>query len=180
MAQTGYTVEIPKNSELGRLAEVLGNPSTVLKVIGFRLQEWVNTSFKTAGRGQWQQLAASTVEARGGSGLPLRNTGQYQQSFVTTSDDKTYVQIGSDHPLAKFHEYGTGIHPPGGRGWYLILPKNAKTLAWGSGEKTVFAKQVRHPGVPARPVLPTKEQAEQIVVPSVIEALEKAVKGGDK
>lgn len=189
------TVEIQVQSSaagesIGKLAAAVG-PGPILKVIGLRLMSYVDQSFKTHGRGQWKPLAWSTLalRRRGGS-EPLQDTGRYKQSFVTETDNQTFVEVGTNLKtpdgtvLAKIHEFGTGP--------YTIRAKNARVLAahigsWagGAGEHgpigflssgrtsnwMFFGKEVQHPGIPARPVLPDKSTAERLVVETVTEML---------
>lgn len=178
--EASITVRL-KGDPVTKLVELLGSPKKMLQVIGLRLQSFVDESFRTQGRGRWKPLAAMTVSLRG-SGAPLQRTSAYRQSFVTTSDDVTFVRIGSDNPLARFHEYGTGQNPPGGRGWYVIVPRTAKVLVASgpTGFSLVLGKFVRHPGVPARPVLPTQEQADKLGDETVTGMLEEVIKQGEQ
>ena len=96
--------------KLTKLSKVV-QPSVVLRVIGFRLMSWVDESFKTRGRGKWAPLAWSTLALRQrGGDQPLQDTGRYKQSFVTETDQNTYVEVGtslktaSGLVLAKIHE----------------------------------------------------------------------------
>ena len=169
--------------KIERLAKVIG-PGPLLKVIGLRLLSYVDESFKTRGRGSWHPLAQLTLamRARGGD-APLQDRGRYKQSFVKevggrvtpgtdyATDDRTFVEVGSNVktpsgiPLGKIHEHGTGP--------FVIRVKQARTLAarLRSGEWVRFGKQVNHPGIPARPVLPTAATAERLVVEAVEEQL---------
>ncbi|MDZ4347914.1 MAG: hypothetical protein U1E51_36365, partial [Candidatus Binatia bacterium] len=76
---------------------------------------------------------------------------------------QTFVEVGtnlktpSGLSLGKIHEFGTGP--------YTIRVKRAKVLAaqTRAGGWLFFGKEVHHPGIPARPVLPTKAVAERLV-----------------
>lgn len=170
--------------KIERLAKAVG-PSVILKVVGLRLLSYVDQSFKTHGYGRWRPLAQSTLDQRErGGDQPLQDTGRYKQSFVRDvggkvgpgtdyqTDDRTFVEVGSNVKtpsglsLGKIHEFGT--RP------FVIEVKRAKTLAarLRSGGWAVFGKRVNHPGIPARPVLPTQDTAERLVVESVTEMLE--------
>ena len=167
--------------KIERLSAAIG-AKPILKVIGLRLLSYVDESFKTHGRGAWRPLAPLTLamRARGGD-QPLQDTGRYKQSFVSESggpgkdyqtDDLTFVEVGSNVktpsgiPLGKIHEFGTGP--------FVIRVKKARSLAarLRDGTWVNFGKQVNHPGVPARPVLPTAATAERLVVETVTEMLE--------
>lgn len=166
-----------RRADLDRLIAAV-QPSAVLKVIGLRLASFVDESFKTRGRGGWRPLAASTLalRARGGD-APLQDTGRYKMSFVSETDNSTYVEVGSNiktadgAPLALIHEKGTGP--------YTIRVKQARMLAakTRAGTWMIFGREVHHPGVPARPVLPTVQQAETILKPVVEGMLERARDG---
>ncbi len=149
--------------KLQRLLQAI-EPRTVLSVIGARLMSFVDESFQTRGRGQWRPLAQSTLllRLRGGN-APLQDTGLYKQSFISETDGKTFVEVGSSiktrdgASLAKIHEFGTGP--------YTIRVRRARVLAAQTrfGNWLIFGKEVNHPGVPARPVLPAKAVAERLI-----------------
>lgn len=168
MASVQVSVNVSAGkAKLERLLKGI-EPRTVLSIIGARLTSYVDESFETRGRGHWAPLAQSTLSLRKrGGDAPLQDTGRYKQSFVTESDGKTYVEIGtnlktpSGHSLGRIHEYGTGP--------YTIRINRAKVLAaqTRSGSWMIFGKQVKHPGIPARPVLPSVQVAEQIIQATV-------------
>lgn len=198
MAQIDINVAVVGGEKLVRLAAAL-QPRVILKVIGERLKDHVDESFRTRGRGKWKPLAWSTValRQRGGS-VPLQDTGRYRASFVTETDGANYVEIGTNlkapggAPLGPIHEFGTGP--------YTIRIRQARVLAAqmgsgaggavqhgplsflksGGGRGRVgtwlfFGKEVHHPGVPARPVLPTKAEAERLIGEAVEGMLERVV-----
>ncbi len=163
--------------DLDRLLEAV-TPTAVLKVIGMRLAEFVDESFKTRGRGGWRPLAPSTLALRTrGGDAPLQDTGRYKQSFVSETDSHTYVEVGSNlktengTSLPGIHEHGTGP--------YTIRVKRARMLAakTHAGTWMIFGREVHHPGIPARPVLPTEKQAEEALRPAVEGMLERARDG---
>ena len=177
---------IAAQEKIKRLAAAIG-PGPILKVIGMRLLSYVDESFKTHGRGTWRPLAELTLAMRKrGGDQPLQDTGRYKQSFVSESggpgkdyetDNRTFVEVGSNIktpsgiPLGKIHETGTGP--------FVIRVKNAKNLGarLRDGTWINFGKEVNHPGIPARPVLPTQATAERLVVETVTEMLEMEAKG---
>lgn len=168
----------PARAKLARLLAAV-QPRVILDVIGGNLQDWVEQSFKTRGRGAWPPLAETTLMLRRhGGDVPLQDIGRYKQSWVVESDGQTWVEIGSNvktpdgaHSLAKIHEYGTGP--------YTIRARTARVLAARTREGgwLVFGKEVHHPGIPARPVLPTKAEAETMVVRTV-EGMFRRITGG--
>lgn len=179
-AVTINVTNIALRAKLDRLHAAIG-PRPILKVIGLRLLSYVDQSFKTHGRGTWRPLAPLTLAMRTrGGDQPLQDTGRYKQSFVSETggpgrdyqtDDRTFVEVGSNVktpsgiPLGKIHEFGTGP--------FVIRVKQAKSLSarLRSGAWVNFGKEVQHPGIPARPVLPTAATAERLVTETVEEML---------
>ena len=176
------SVQISVNTTLGqakieRLLKAV-EPRTLLNVIGARLLFHVNESFNTRGRGAWAPLSPLTLALRKrGGDMPLQDTGRLKGSYVSeqggpgtdySTDGQTYVEVGSNvktpdgkYSLAKIHEFGTGP--------YTIRVKRAKVLAaqTRSGNWIMFGKQVNHPGIPARPVLPSQAVAERMIQETV-------------
>lgn len=71
------------------------------------------------------------------------------------------------------------IHEFGGQRPYVILPKNAKALAFMMNGKQVFAKSVFHPPLPARPFMkPAQDQMRQQIVEGLAEATGEAMNAG--
>lgn len=141
------------------------SPAAILKIIGIKLREWVDESFNTDGRGKWRPLAPSTVMfRRANSSKPLQDEGHYRASWQVASDHKTWVEIGSSLKtktgvsLPKIHEFGTAPFRIPRTGMARMLAAQTPT-----GEWVRFGRVVNHPGIPARPVLPTKEQADRLV-----------------
>ena len=67
------------------------------------------------------------------------------------------MAVGTRDKRAKWHEYGTKP--------YRIYPKRKKILrfpVWPSG--FAFAPMVRHPGLPARTMLPTERQGQKMAL----------------
>ena len=166
-------VQIPEKAFAGYAAAL--KPPVVLKVIGMRLTEWMTTRFERDGAvpdfgaGGWVPLKPSTIaQRRQGSSRPLQDTGGLRQSYeaAPTTDGSSYVEVGSNKRYASFHERGTGP--------YTIVPKKARLLAAraSAGGWIVFGTKVNHPGLPARPVLPTVEQAEILMTQEVEAMLE--------
>lgn len=150
--------------------------STLVKLVGMAQLRWVNQNFKDEGtEGRWAPLSDNTVAARRGKGgagskAMLQNTGKLRQSFVNEyRANEAYT--GSVMPLALWHSEGTKP--------YTIKPKNGKALhfavaagfsmpkAGGYGSAKLkkgwaFAKEVHHPGLQARPLVPSKGAAEDL------------------
>mgnify|MGYP001594984790 CR=1 FL=1 len=164
---------------ISKLAQAVG-PAILLKLIGQRLLSYIDESFRTRGRGQWRPLAASTLETRPhGGDAPLQDSGRYKQSFVTETDGRSYVEAGtnlktaSGIPLGPIHEHGTGP--------FTIRAVRARVLAarLRTGGWMLFGREVHHPGIPARPVLPNQVTAERLVGETVEGMLREVANGGD-
>lgn len=165
------------------------DPKIIMPLVGLRWFRWIMQNFKDQGaEGRWRPLAPSTVmlRRRGGS-VPLQDTGGLRQSFGQTVLGLTSVWVGTKSKIAQWHEDGTAP--------YTIRPKSAKVLAaslgGGTGRVAVlggsggqggsrtfgakggrfifFGKEVHHPGIPQRHMLPSKSLAEQLAT-QVIEA----------
>jgi hypothetical protein len=181
-------IKIELQDELGRkrvdvLKEAIG-ARNILEVLRLRFRAWIDESFAQDGAHaaygvqRWQPLAWSTVALRKrGGDRPLQDTGTYMKSWEAVTDHRTYVSMGTEMtPLAQWQEHGTKP--------YTIRVKNAKVLAGmfgqgkggaksvfvisgpGAGARSrflIFGKEVHHPGIPARPVLPTRANAYRIV-----------------
>lgn len=161
MSQVTIEVKLPgetptqKNALHGLAAGF--SPRIILKLIGIRFVSFVTRQFETRGEGKWAALKASTLaNRRRGGAEPLQDTGRYRQSFVSESDEQTFTEVGTNDFRGRIHELGT--RP------YVIRAKNGQALAFKvPGGEVIFRKSVNHPGVPARPALPTKAVAERLV-----------------
>lgn len=156
-------------------------PRVILSAIGGRFMSHVDESFRTRGRGAWRALSPLTLLLRRhGGDVPLQDSGRYKQSFVQETDNQTFVEVGTNLKtpgglsLGKIHEFGTGP--------YTIRVNRAKVLAaqTRAGGWLFFGRVVNHPGIPARPVLPTKAVAERLVQETIDALLTRALaqKGG--
>lgn len=168
------------HAKLDYLLETI-KPKTILDLIGARWLSYIDQSFTTRGRGAWPPLAQSTLDMRErGGNAPLQDRGTYRADWtVKQTDSKTFLTIGNNIktaggiPLASIHEGGTGP--------YVIAARRAKVLAAKTrfGSWFFFGKQVNHPGLPARPVLPTAAEAERMAVTTINEMFEITVKNAD-
>ena len=156
-------------------------PRVLLALIGARFLSYADESFRTNGRGKWKPLSQLTLLLRKhGGNQPLQDSGRYKQSFVQVSDHQTYVEVGTNLKtgtglsLGRIHEFGTGP--------YTIRAQKAHGLAaqTRAGAWLHFGKEVRHPGIPARPVLPPKAVAERLAKETLEAILSRvqASKGG--
>lgn len=108
------------------------------------------------------QLEASNILIRTGR---LRDSvGQsYHPDHITRIHGWT-VEVGTRVPYAKYHQEGT---PP-----YTIRPREAKALRFvGNDGEWVFAREVRHPGLPARPFLTVPDEDVDALAQTVMDWL---------
>lgn len=147
----------------------------LLKLIGLRQLKWINDNFVRSGalqRPPWRPLSPNTVAGRRrGSSRPLMDTGRLRQSFVHHVVGRQMVEVGTDVQYAEYHEHGVGPH--------TIRPRRAKVLRFMTKDGVVYARHVRHPGIPARPMLPTKDVAERLAVTVLDAAYRKMTRGAD-
>lgn len=97
-------------------------------------------------------------------------TGALHRSINTVYEKQgtqAIIQATANH--ASFVENGTRAH--------TIKPKNAKVLAFNSGNKMVFTKSVKHPGTKAKPFM---EPAFNKNIPNYIKRLEDVINGANK
>jgi len=132
-----------------------------LELVGSQLLHWVNQNFKDQGtEKKWKPLTPNTKAGRrkeGKGAKILQNTGRLKQSFVSkVMKDGNSVSVGTNNKVAKWHEFGTKP--------YVIRPKNKKMLKFPVVGGFAFAKKVNHPGLPARPMLPSEDRGRQIAL----------------
>lgn len=156
------------------------DPKKVLTAIGIRQMRWIDQNFRRGGlERRWAPLKPSTIAARRkGSSKPLMDTGGLRRAFNYRVLSTQEVEVGAvgreDRPagsLATYGEIARWHH--GGTRPYTIIPKTKKALRWrtGRGAKAfAFAKVVHHPGLPSRPLLPTRLTARKLAI-EVINAI---------
>lgn len=156
----------PASPEFDALLARLRNMRPAWKLVADALRAAFRENFDAGGRPQWTPLRPSTLAskaARGYPANPLVASGKLRDS-VTVEGAPGHIEnltekggeIGSSLPTFAFHEKGTKPH--------LIRARNAPRLAFiGDKGQLVFAKEVKHPGTPAREMLTiTNDDAEQI------------------
>jgi HK97 gp10 family phage protein len=103
------------------------------------------------------------------SGSPLKvRTGTLRSSIDVTVEDtgtKIAAGVGTNVFYGRFQEYGVG------RSW-LIEARNARSLAFEVGGKTIFRRRVTHPPMPERSFL---RSALAEMAPAIEEELKAAV-----
>jgi len=144
-------------ARLAAVGRVL-NVRQMMEAIGFRWLRWVDQNMRDAGTDQqWPPMSPNTIFVRptrmSDSHFSSRYLSRLRQSFVANVTDNT-VEVGTEQEYADYHHFGT--RP------YDIYPRTAKFLKFRTVGGWRFAKVVHHPGLPARPFLPTKAVAERI------------------
>lgn len=174
MTTVDIRVDIKKAQTKIRRIRAALDTRKMLNAIGLRQLKWINDNFKQQGRlresGGWKPLADSTRFARRqGSPQVLQDTGRLRQSFVHKVSG-TKVSVGTADKKAAWHEFGTSP--------YIISPKNKNSLVFAhpngtatikghgtlhfNGKTGFFLKEVHHPGLEPRPMLPTRRQARKL------------------
>ena len=180
--KTGISVEVKGLREtqqmLRRLAVAAGRgsgKSALHARYAIIASQWIDRNFQSQGAmaGGWKPLKPNTLaNRRMGSGRILQNNRFLQASFMPKWDENEAV-VGSAVFYSKFHEEGTaGPYPirpkkPGGFlrfkvatrfGARTVTLKSSKkiTLPFAEGRE-VFAKEVIHPGLPQRRLLPREQ-----------------------
>lgn len=157
-------IEIDSKSVIDALNRLLAagedlNP--ILNALGARLESNVRRGFETStdpyGR-PWPALTSRT-------GKPLVKTGAQLLGSISYQIDGNSVEIGTNFPWAKTHQYGATIRPTPGKFWQTEHTSAGKRgpkthtatqpakLVFMIGERLVFASQVT---VPQREMFPTE------------------------
>lgn len=131
-------------------------------------------NFRSEGRPRrWKSLAPNTIAGRRkGSKRVLQNTGRLRLSATSKSgSDNVHhmtadsLRMGTKMRIASYHQYGTNP--------YTILPRNKKLLSFMTTSGRVFARSVRHPGLPARPFIMIHREDEQAMMEQALEYMTK-------
>ena len=147
------------NRKLRRLINLI-NVRELLMAIGQRHIKWMDENLKRAGiEKRHKKMAKSTITARptrsSSSHFSSRYRSRLSQSMTVRLLGLEAVVAGTEDEFAEIHHKGTGP--------YIIRPKKAGGfLRFESGGGIVFAKQVNHPGIPSRSLLPTKFTSERL------------------
>lgn len=81
-----------------------------------------------------------------------RKTGRLASSIsYTVNGDQLVIEVKA--PYGMYQEFGTGTRGEFNGSAYTIKPKKGKYLKFKAGGRTIYTKQVTHPGIPARPFL---------------------------
>ena len=158
--------------KLSRLINLI-NVSELLQAIGNRHVKWMDDNLKRAGLDSpHKQMAASTIAARPKRTSPRHFSSRWRsrlsQSMTVKLIGTRAVVAGTGDEFAEIHHEGTGP--------YTIRPSKAKMLRFRTADGIVFTREVKHPGIPARPLLPTKQTAERLAQGILNAVLKKAVR----
>ncbi len=179
--QISLTGDVELRNTIQRIAQAAGDRTQLHARFGIQILNWIDRNFQQEGAltgRPWAKLSPNTIAGRRrGSSRILQDTGGLKSSF-TERHDASGVRVGSAKEISEYHQLGT--RP------YVIRPKNAKALAFTmagggravgasfssintkrtfrKGQKLTFAKFVNHPGLVARPMLPTAEQITPILI----------------
>ncbi len=179
--QISLNGDIVLRDTIQRIASAVADRTELHRRFGIQLLNWIDRNFRQEGAltgRPWAKLSPNTIAGRRkGSSRILQDTGGLKSSF-TERHDASGVRVGTAKEVALYHQLGT--RP------YVIKPKNAKALAFPmagggravkaafssrttqrtfrKGQKLTFAKFVNHPGLVARPMLPTAEQITPILI----------------
>lgn len=170
-----------KTPTLDRVAAKVKDTRGLFAAIAVEVHKKVMENFEAEGIWKkWAPNKPSTLFGRrSGGGMILQDTGGLKASFRFDYNDKE-ATVGSPLKIALYHQEGR-------KGPWVIRPRRAKALAfpWQGGGKVaeggfksfghlkrsgeyrkgdfMVVKKVIHPGYPARPMLPTGKDAEDLV-----------------
>lgn len=142
-----------------------------LRRIAVIMQASVSRNFQAGGRPEpWQRLRPNTLAGRQrGGNQPLQDTGALQKSVQQRIFYPDNVVVYSEHDVAPYHQFGT--RP------YIIRPRQPGGLlrfpVAGSGGQKSFrsAREVRHPGLPARPFIVWQDEDVSLVEKTLLDFL---------
>ena len=187
MIISAKTTNLPQfRRDMNELQKRMHDTKPLMKSLAITTHGWILKNARSGGallKGKkWAPLAPSTIAGRRrGSSVPLHDSGHMMKQW-SYDYSKTQAVIGNPMDIAVYHQEGTGLYGPK-RKRYTIKPRNKKWLRfvvggftvgkWGKAAKRsrlnyAFAKEVQHPGVPQRRMLPTEKE----IGPSLLETLD--------
>ena len=95
---------------------------------------------------------AAKVQSYAAAGAPV-DTGKLAASIQITWVDRLVAEIGPTVPYGAYQEFGTGTRGEFPGQMITIRPKAKPYLVFQVNGKTVYAREVRHPGVRAQPFM---------------------------
>lgn len=151
---------ITKVREIGKKLE------TIHRLMALEAEAWIKQNFQQEGKlakpGGWAKLSPNTIVQRrkkGGGAKILQDKGLLRGSVNSTSSSRD-ARAGFGDKKAVWHQAGT---PP-----YKIRPKRKRLLRFLTASGWVSKKEVSHPGLISRPLIPSKAQ----ILPLVIKRLD--------
>lgn len=167
----GIAIDLDINAALAefkRVGSVL-SVAQILGLIGDRYLAWIDENFRREGiESPWAPLRPNTVAARRkGSKKILQDTSTLKKS-ANKKVVADLLRVGFASKVAEWHHFGTDPVDFG--------PKTKKALRFITTDGVTFAKFVRHPGLPARPLLPSKSVAGKIASDVVEASIRKATR----
>jgi len=150
------------------------------------LGQWIDQNFKAEGlEHRWAPLAQSTLFGRrmGGKGAKiLQNNGMLRASHTYRASTDRVVVGFPEGSVAEYHHFGTRPYiirpkkaggvlmffmPLGAGGSTSIIRRKAGTprvgMVKGGKQSVMFRREVHHPGLKARPLLPSLSLADTLV-----------------
>ena len=169
---TGITVKVDVRNVVSKLRQFMGliNERELLQAIGNRQVKWMVTNLKEAGSDKKFKTMAANTLIKGRHRTSARHfestwRSRLQQSFTSKVFGK-YVEVGTADRFAAFQHFGTKP--------YTIKPKSKPRLSFVTVNGRVYAKEVSHPGIPTRGIIPTKKVAETLALKIIIAELKRA------
>ncbi len=151
----GMTIRVESKEAQRTLQRLMGliNPRELLMAIGLRHVKWMNDNLRRAGiESPHKEMAKSTIAARPTRSSSRHFSSRYRsrlsQSLTAKLVGNGMVIAGTEDEFAQIHHEGTGP--------YTIRPKGGGLLQFMTADGMRSAQEVSHPGIPARPLLPTK------------------------
>jgi len=175
----GFSVAIDAgrlSGAVNRLRHVAANidDKQLLQAIGNRHLKWMVQNLRDAGtETPHPPMSPNTLIKSSGRASPRHLSSRFraflQQSYtVKVAND--HVDVGTQNEMAKWHHHGTDP--------FIIRPTNRKYLKFATIDGVVFAKEVHHPGIPARGLLPTKKTAEALALQVLTAGIRRAIQSG--
>lgn len=175
----GMTISLDSSDlkrKISRLIKVL-DIRFLLEAIGNRHLEWMNENLDAAGTEKKHQIMSpNTIAVRpqrsSSHHFSSRYLSRLKQSLTKGKGIKIEsrsVTVGTEDEFAHFHHFGTKP--------YTIRPKTkGGFLVFKTADGMVMAREVHHPGIPARPFLPSKAVAEKLAIRILEASYKKMVK----
>ena len=178
---------------LGRISRKVQTRKDLHLRFAIIASNWVSRNFASEGRlaGGWKPLRPGTLAGRRtGAGRILQDTGLLRASFLPFWDADG-GGVGSADRRSLWHHKGTRpyiIKPkkPGGHLTFIVADSiQVKTRIFKSGKRIfvpsargrfISVKEVKHPGLPKRRLLPTERE----LLPQLLVATKEYVRSLDK